>query len=61
MKLVMPLSEITQGLHCVTGVPKRRPLIHNGDSVTVDGYLGIVTVKRSADSANHRRLKAVKA
>ena len=30
------------GLPCVTGVPEATRLIHTGDSITVDGYLGIV-------------------
>jgi pyruvate,water dikinase len=34
------------GLPCVTGVPDATSLIENGDSLTVDGYLGIVTVVR---------------
>jgi phosphoenolpyruvate synthase/pyruvate phosphate dikinase len=32
------------GIACVTGVPDAATLIHAGDEVTVDGYLGIVTV-----------------
>ena len=32
------------GLPCVTGVPDATVLIHTGDTVTVDGYLGIVTI-----------------
>ncbi len=32
------------GLPCVTGVPNATSLIHTGDEVTVDGYLGIVVV-----------------
>lgn len=32
------------GLPCVTGVPDATKLIHTGDEVTVDGYLGIVTI-----------------
>jgi pyruvate,water dikinase len=32
------------GLPCVTGVPDAISLIHTGDSITVDGYLGIVTL-----------------
>lgn len=32
------------GLPCVTGVPGATELINTGDQVTVDGYLGIVTV-----------------
>lgn len=34
------------GLPCVTGVPEATSLISNGDPLTVDGYLGIVTVSR---------------
>ena len=32
------------GLACVTGVPDATALIRTGDSITVDGYLGIVTI-----------------
>jgi len=32
------------GLPCVTGIPEATSQIHTGDLVTVDGYLGIVTV-----------------
>ena len=32
------------GLPCVTGIPDATKLIQNGDAVTVDGYLGIVTI-----------------
>ena len=32
------------GLPCVTGVPRATTLISNGDPLTVDGYLGIVTL-----------------
>jgi pyruvate,water dikinase len=32
------------GLPCVTGVPEAISKIKTGDSLTVDGYLGIVTV-----------------
>jgi pyruvate,water dikinase len=34
------------GLPCVTGVPQATQLIKTGDTVTVDGYLGIVVVRR---------------
>lgn len=34
------------GLACVTGVPNATQLINTGDTVTVDGYLGIVVVMR---------------
>jgi len=30
------------GLPCVTGVPDATRLIHTGDTITVDGYLGLV-------------------
>ncbi|MEJ2070751.1 MAG: PEP/pyruvate-binding domain-containing protein [Syntrophobacterales bacterium] len=32
------------GIPCVTGVPNATSLIHTGDAVTVDGYLGIVII-----------------
>jgi pyruvate,water dikinase len=32
------------GLPCVTGVPNATTLIRTGDALTVDGYLGIVTI-----------------
>jgi pyruvate,water dikinase len=32
------------GIPCVTGVPQATSIIHNGDLVTVDGYLGIVII-----------------
>ena len=39
------------GIACVTGVPDAATLIHTGDVVTVDGYLGIVTVgQKDSDS-----------
>lgn len=34
------------GLPCVTGVPDATRLIETGDPITVDGYLGIVTIGR---------------
>jgi pyruvate,water dikinase len=34
------------GLPCVTGIPDATDLIVTGDPLTVDGYLGIVTVRR---------------
>jgi pyruvate,water dikinase len=34
------------GLPCVTGVPEATTLIATGDQLTVDGFLGIVTVSR---------------
>jgi rifampicin phosphotransferase len=32
------------GLPCITGVPDANRLIQTGDQITVDGYLGIVTI-----------------
>jgi pyruvate,water dikinase len=32
------------GLPCITGIPDATTLIETGDQITVDGYLGIVTV-----------------
>jgi pyruvate,water dikinase len=32
------------GLPCITGIPDATALIKTGDTITVDGYLGIVTV-----------------
>jgi len=32
------------GLPCVTGVPDATSMIHNGQQVTVDGFLGIVII-----------------
>ena len=32
------------GLPCVTGVPEATRLIHSGDRITVDGFLGIVII-----------------
>ena len=32
------------GIPCVTGIPDATEMIHTGDSVTVDGYLGIVII-----------------
>lgn len=34
------------GLPCITGVPNAVDLIENGQEITVDGYLGIVTLKK---------------
>jgi pyruvate,water dikinase len=36
------------GLPCVTGISRATELIQNGDLVTVDGYLGIVTIGEAA-------------
>ena len=35
------------GLPCVTGIPDATSLVQSGDLLTVDGYLGIVTVGSS--------------
>jgi pyruvate,water dikinase len=32
------------GLPCITGIPDATTLIQTGDEITVDGYLGIVTL-----------------
>jgi len=32
------------GLPCVTGIPDATSLIHTGDEISVDGFLGIVTI-----------------
>lgn len=34
------------GIPCVTGIPDATSLIQSGDIVNVDGYLGIVTIKK---------------
>jgi pyruvate,water dikinase len=34
------------GLPCVTGVTNATEYINTGDEITVDGYLGIVSVQR---------------
>jgi len=39
------------GLPCVTGVPDATSLIRTGDILTVDGHLGIVTLKKRGDAA----------
>jgi pyruvate,water dikinase len=35
------------GIPCITGIPDAVKIISNGDMVTVDGYLGIVTIEKS--------------
>jgi len=40
------------GLPCVTGVPDATERIRTGDSVTVDGYLGIITIGASGEPSN---------
>lgn len=37
------------GLPCVTGVPDASDALRTGDRITVDGYLGIVTVGSTQD------------
>jgi pyruvate,water dikinase len=36
------------GLPCVTGIPDATSLVQSGDLLTVDGYLGIVTIGSGA-------------
>ena len=36
------------GLPCVTGIPDADRVISTGNHVTVDGYLGIVTINRNS-------------
>lgn len=40
------------GLPCVTGVPDATRAIRTGDEITVDGYLGIVTISRPRGGAS---------
>jgi pyruvate,water dikinase len=42
------------GLPCVTGVPNATALIPTGEEVTVDGYLGIVTIGTIASPRHNR-------
>jgi pyruvate,water dikinase len=35
------------GLPCVTGIPDATSLIHTGDEISVDGFLGIVTILKT--------------
>ena len=37
------------GIPCVTGIPEATKVIKSGDQLTVDGYLGIVTIDRGED------------
>jgi phosphoenolpyruvate synthase/pyruvate phosphate dikinase len=37
------------GLPCVTGIPDATALIHTSDEITVDGYLGIVTILKTCE------------
>ena len=37
------------GIPCVTGIPEATKVIKPGDQLTVDGYLGIVTIDRGED------------
>jgi pyruvate,water dikinase len=41
------------GLPCVTGVPEAAAVIRTGTEITVDGYLGIVTIHRENKKALH--------
>jgi len=38
------------GLPCITGVPGATTLNKTGDDITVDGYLGIVTLGETKES-----------
>jgi len=38
------------GIPCVTGVPQATVMIHTGEKLTVDGFLGIVTVEKARDA-----------
>lgn len=40
------------GLPCVTGVPDATKFIETQDTITVDGYLGIVTIKKKPSPKN---------
>jgi pyruvate,water dikinase len=42
------------GLPCVTGVPHAASVIKTGDRITVDGYLGIVTIHHDEGESNGR-------
>jgi pyruvate,water dikinase len=35
------------GIPCVTGVPEATKVIKSGEQLTVDGYLGIISIDRS--------------
>jgi pyruvate,water dikinase len=37
------------GLPCVTGVPEATQQIETGDEITVDGFMGLVTVHGGGD------------
>jgi pyruvate,water dikinase len=42
------------GLPCVTGIPDATSLIHTGDEISVDGFLGIVTILQKPKISDHR-------
>jgi pyruvate,water dikinase len=44
------------GLPCITGVPKVTAVLQTGDRITVDGYLGIVTVGSESDDPGRSAL-----
>jgi len=46
------------GLPCVTGVPDATARLRTGDWITVDGFLGIVTVDRASDGQPSRGASA---
>jgi pyruvate,water dikinase len=41
------------GLPCVTGIPDADKVINTGYDITVDGYLGIVTINRRKVQVQH--------
>ena len=49
------------GLPCVTGVPDASRTIRTGDRITVDGYLGIITVGSAQDDPTAAKLAKPKA
>ena len=46
--MLIPGTIITReyGMPCVTGIPDAISLIHTGDEISVDKFLGIVTFKK---------------
>jgi len=45
------------GLPCVTGIPEATVMIHTGDEITVDGYLGLVTIHTGTFGEPDKRTK----
>lgn len=46
------------GLACVTGIPDAASLSHTGDTVIVDGYLGIVTIGQKEELASPKKIRS---